>query len=78
MEDLIPLNKLELNNKAIVKELLSQGMLRRRLLDLGLIEGTEIEALERSPSGDPTAYFIRGAVIAFRSEIASSILVEKF
>ena len=48
-----------------------------RLLDLGLIAGTEVMALEQSPSGDPIAYFIRGAVIALRSEDASQILVEK-
>ena len=29
------------------------------------------------PSGDPTAYFIRGAVIALRSEDAGKILVER-
>ncbi|NMA34490.1 MAG: ferrous iron transport protein A, partial [Clostridiaceae bacterium] len=32
--------------------------------------------LIKSPSGDPTAYEIRGAVIALRSEEASKILVE--
>jgi len=36
-----------------------------------------VEALQKSPSGDPTAYFIRGAVIALRSEDAGKILVER-
>jgi ferrous iron transport protein A len=46
------------------------------MLDLGLIQGTRVEALQKSPSGDPIAYEIRGAVIALRSEEASQILVE--
>lgn len=74
--NLIPLNYLQLGKKAIVRDLISDGALRRRMLDLGLIKDTVIEALQRSPSGDPIAYDIRGAVIALRSEEASLILVE--
>jgi ferrous iron transport protein A len=75
-ENIIPLNCLPLGKKAVVKELISDGAIRRRMLDLGLIAETIIEALQRSPSGDPIAYDIRGAVIAIRSEEASKILVE--
>jgi len=46
------------------------------MLDLGLICGTRVEALQKSPSGDTVAYKIRGAVIALRSEEASQIIVE--
>ena len=45
-------------------------------MDLGLVSDTVVEALQKSPSGDPTAYHIRGAVIALRSEEASKIMVE--
>lgn len=73
---LIPLNCLPIGKKARVKELKSDGPVRRRMLDLGLITDTVIEALQRSPSGEPVAYAIRGAVIALRSEESSKILVE--
>lgn len=75
-ENFIPLNFLPLGKKAKVKVLTSDGTIRRRMLDLGLISDTEVEALQKSPSGDPIAYYIRGAVIALRSEEASKILVE--
>ncbi len=75
-EDYIPLNFLPLGQKARVKKLTSDGIIRRRMLDLGLISDTIIEALQKSPSGDPTAYYIRGAVIALRSDEASKILVK--
>jgi ferrous iron transport protein A len=60
---------------AKVKQLLMAGSIRRRLQDIGLIEGTEVECLQRSPAGDPTAYLIRGAVIALRSEDSANILI---
>lgn len=54
-----------------------QGTQRRRLLDLGVVRGTEIAAEMRSAGGDPVAYRIRGALIALRREQASWVLVER-
>jgi DtxR family Mn-dependent transcriptional regulator len=54
-----------------------QGIQRRRLLDLGVVRGTEITAEMRSAYGDPVAYRIRGALIALRREQAAWILVEQ-
>ncbi|MFV0497455.1 MAG: ferrous iron transport protein A [Candidatus Fimivivens sp.] len=61
---------------ATVHELRCVGSIRRRLLDIGLIENTEIECIGRSPSGDPCAFLIRGAVIAIRSEDCHDILIQ--
>lgn len=54
-----------------------RGIERRRLLDLGLLAGTAVEAEMTSPSGDPTAYRIRGAVIALRREQADQIRITR-
>lgn len=70
------LKDIELGKRCRVTSLDAEGNIRRRFLDLGLINGTEIMALNQSPSGDPVAYLIRGAVIAIRSEDASKIIVE--
>lgn len=43
--------------------------------DIGLIEGTPVECLQKSPSGDPVAYLIRGAVIALRREDSGRVMV---
>lgn len=72
----ILLSELPLGSACKVKKLNTEGLMRRRMLDLGLIEDTVVEALQKSPSGDPVAYLIRGAVIALRSDVASTILVE--
>ncbi|KXL53225.1 FeoA domain protein [Anaerotignum neopropionicum] len=71
------LNDINPGEQAVVNALLSSGSMRRRLLDIGLIENTVIECLGRSPAGDPTAFLIRGAVIAIRSEDCENILVTR-
>jgi DtxR family Mn-dependent transcriptional regulator len=50
---------------------------RRRLMDLGILPGTLIEAEMNSPGGDPTAYRIRGALIALRREQAEFIHINQ-
>ena len=54
-----------------------RGAERRRLMDLGVLPGTVIAAEMRSPGGDPTAYQIRGALIALRAVQAELIRVER-
>ena len=71
----LPLNRLPIGKKASVTCLLTDGAARRRMLDLGMIDGTEIQPLYQSPSGNPVAYLVRGAVIALRSDIAGKIIV---
>lgn len=75
MNSMNSLKDLKQGQKAKVKSILSTGSIRRRLQDIGLIEGTEVECLQKSPAGDPVAYLIRGAVIALRSEDSSNVLI---
>ena len=46
-------------------------------MDLGVVPGTVIEAEMRSPSGDPIAYRIRGAIVALRREQAAQIYISR-
>ncbi len=75
MSDTITLNCLGNGSIALVKEVVAEGLTRRRLLDLGLVPGTKVEVIRRSPVGDPIAFNIRGAVIALRREVAGKVLV---
>lgn len=56
-------------------DLACHGAQRRRLLDLGVVPGTEITAMLRSAGGDPIAYAIRGALIGLRRQQAEWIEV---
>ena len=71
------LDLLKIGEQAKVVAINCQGFLRTRLADLGLLPGTLIEPIMRSPMGDPVAYSVRGSVIAIRREDAAMIEVER-
>lgn len=71
------LNDIKVGEKAVVERLQIHGSMRRRLLDIGLIDGTVVECIGRSPMGDPSAYLIRGAVIAIRSCDSCGIIIKE-
>lgn len=62
------LYELPLDTIGTIQELNCNGNIRRRLLDLGLVKGTKITPIFKSPSGDPTAFEIRKTLIALRKE----------
>ncbi|WP_027718183.1 FeoA family protein [Desulfovirgula thermocuniculi] len=72
----VPLSRLPPGQKAEVRRLLGEGPLKFRLLDLGFVPGTTVEAVRRSPLGDPVAFCVRGALVALRSKDADLVLVE--
>ena len=55
----------------------AQGLNRRRLMDLGLVPGTIIEAMMTSAFKDPIAFKVRGAMTALRQEQAKQILIKR-
>lgn len=75
MERNFSLHDLRPGETAAVKCLNSKGALHRRLLDMGMVEGTKIECLGVSPGGDPKAFLIRGAMLAIRDRDCGEIMV---
>lgn len=75
MKETVSLDELRPGQCAVVRCLKCTGAMRRRLLDIGLIENTRLECLGISPMGDPKAFCIRGAVIALRAEDCRNICV---
>jgi len=76
MQSYKTLHSLGEGESAVVGRLELEGGMRRRLRDMGLIEGTRVSCLQKSPLGDPVAFLIRGAVIALRSEDSSRVIIE--
>lgn len=70
------LSELPLNKVGIINDLNCNGNIRRRMLDLGLIKGTKITPVFKSPSGDPVAYEIRKTLIALRKEDSKLITLK--
>lgn len=75
MLDFRPLSTLKEGQCAMVQSNLAQGAMRRRLQDIGLVQGTRVECLQKNFTGDLAAYLIRGAAIALRAEDSQNILV---
>lgn len=71
----VKLTEIAVGKKGQVVELLSKGLSRQRMLDLGIVPNTIIHVLRQSPFGDPTAYLIRDTCIALREEEAKNIIV---
>lgn len=73
------LSGLSIGDKASIVGLLPscRGAERNRLLDLGVVPGSQVEADFTSLSGSPVAYRIRGSLIALRREQADKILIRR-
>lgn len=71
------LSELEYGEKGIVKKITTREDMRRRFQDIGIVTGSIIECVGKSPFGDPKAFLIKGAVIAVRSEDSCTVIIEK-
>lgn len=76
-ENTNPLSQCETGDTVVIESMSIQGIMRRRLLDLGFVRGAQIEVLQKSPLGDPAAYRVNNTTIALRKEESSHILVRK-
>ena len=72
----LTLDALRVGERGIVTSLLAEGSMRRRMIDLGIVENTVIECVGKSPAGDPAAYLLRGAVIAIRAKDARGVCIK--
>ncbi|MBE6757577.1 MAG: ferrous iron transport protein A [Ruminococcaceae bacterium] len=73
--DTCTLAALAVGESGVVCSLDTDEDMRRRLWDMGLVEGTAVQCLFRSSSGDPTAYAVRGAVLALRRRDAAAVIL---
>ena len=77
MYEALRLSALREGESAYVTEVNAGPAMDRRLTDLGLVRGTRVTCVLRSPAGDPCAYLIRGALIALRRADAEGVALER-
>lgn len=75
MNDVVTLSDIELNCICTVDKIKCDGMIRHRLMDIGIIPGAKIECVLESSSGNPRGYFVKGSLFAIRNEDADLIEV---
>lgn len=71
-----PLKELEPNEKGKVVKVGGRGSVHRRLLDMGLVAGTEVEVERVAPLGDPIEVKVKGYHLTLRKEEAANIQIE--
>jgi Fe2+ transport system protein FeoA len=70
------LNELKRGEKGRIVKIGGGGSIHRRLLDMGLISGSEVKMERVAPLGDPIEIKIKGYNLSLRKEEAASIQVE--
>ncbi len=74
--DVMPLTRIEHGGLCRV-EAVGESSAKARLQSLGLVPGAILTPLFTASSGSPTAYSVRGSVIALRRADAERILVTR-
>ena len=71
-----PLGELKPGEKGRIVRISGEGGIHRRLLDMGLVVGSEVEVERVAPLGDPIEVRIKGSHLALRREEAANIQVK--
>ena len=69
------LDKLPIGKRGTIEKVNGEGPLRCRLLDMGLIPGTQVLVQKVAPMGDPIEIRIRGYELTIRLDDAKEIQV---
>jgi len=69
------LRALKVGQRAVIESIKASGELGRRIRDMGLIKGTEIEVVGRAPLKDPVALRLKGFTLTLRNNEADDITV---
>lgn len=74
----VPLHLVRRGSRARVRALSEERgeQLARRLADLGLEPGREVEVRRAAPMGDPTVYRVAGYEVSLRGRDAALVLVD--
>ena len=70
------LNQLKPGERAAIVKVGGEGPVRRRILDMGVVKGAEIEVVRVAPLGDPVEFLIKGYNLSLRKSEAKNVQVE--
>ena len=72
----IPLHELKTGQRGIVVRVGGKGPAKRRMMDMGLVPGSEVEVVRVAPLGDPIEFTVKGYSLSLRKSEAGNIQVE--
>ena len=71
------LRDLPIGKSGLVVTVGGEGVLRRRLLEMGITPRTTVTVKKAAPMGDPIELLLRGYVLSLRLEDAEKITIEE-
>ena len=74
---MIPLNSCHEGERVKILKVTGSAAIKRRLLDLGFLKGTELKVIRYAPLRDPMEVLIRKSHISLRMSEAALIQIEK-
>lgn len=69
------LSEFALNEKGVIRSVAGEGHLRRRLFDMGVTPGANVELRKKAPLGDPIEINIRGYELTLRKAEAELVIM---
>jgi Fe2+ transport system protein FeoA len=69
------LSDMEPGEKGKVTRIGASGALRRRIMDMGIVKGAEIEMVRNAPLGDPMEFLLKGYNLTLRREEAVNVWI---
>lgn len=70
------LDTLKIGERGIVKKVLGEGRVKRRMFDMGITPGIEIMLRKKAPLGDPIEVSLRGYELTLRNAEACLVEIE--
>jgi Fe2+ transport system protein FeoA len=69
------LSELKPGEKGIIKRVNGSGAVKKRLLDMGLVKGTEVTMIRKAPLGDPIEFLLKGYNLSLRKVESDNVYV---
>lgn len=70
------LREAKIGQTVTVKKLTGEGVVKRRIMDMGITKGVEVYIRKVAPLGDPVEVTVRGYELSLRKADAEMIEVE--
>lgn len=70
------MDEMQIGETAVVKNVLGEGKVRRRLFDMGITPGAEVFLRKKAPLGDPIEITVRGYELTLRKVEANLVICE--
>jgi len=77
MKNIKTVNDLAPGDQGVIFDIIAPLKIKRRLMDMGLIRGVEVEMIRTAPLGDPLEIKVHNTLVALRKNEAGFLIIEQ-